>query len=983
MSIFRFASCYFLSCCFWLSSFFALAQHTQTYQQADLAFRNGIQLFEKQLFSAAKQQFATYLQQAENTHALQAEYYQLLCALQLKEPEMEGKIKDFAARYAGSLQVILLYRQTANYFFEQQDYDNTIAYYTPVAANKLQTPEDFQAAFQLGYAYFEKKKYDEALEKFAAVKQNENTYTSAACYYSGAIYFLQKIDNEAISNLEKAQTSAQYQAAAEGILPLIYYRQGRYNEVIEFVKRIENRGEQPNEKLLLVAANSCYEKQDFQQATNYFESYAQTAKNLEKSTKYRFAFSSAEVGKNNQAIDFFSQVAEGQDSLAQNAAYNLGILYLDTQNKPLAINAFDKVRKMTFDIKLEEQSAWNYAKLSFELKDFSNTIRACEFFLQKYPNSPHEDDISHLLTESYLFAGNYTEALSYLDKVATKSKKMQAAYQRLAYNQAVELFNADNYAKAEDLLRKSLKFQSNKDLANSAYYWLGEMYSYQEKYDSALVYYNRLNSSSAVYQEAFYGKGYAAYNLKDYETAKRNFEQYLAVGTQPQNKADAKLRLADCYFVAKDYEAALDNYAEAEQKQGADLEYLYYQKATVLANQEKPDEALRYLDKLLVQYPNSKYYELALFRKGLVHFDHNSKGAALAVFSDLITQKPQSSLVPDALLKRAICYQLQNEQEKAITDYTQLLKQHSAHATAEEAIQALQDLNEKGYHIPDYEELSNNFSNANPNSKAAVAGEYNTAKANYDNGNYARAINALQNFTKKYPDSEFTPDAFYFLGMSYDQSQAYDNALFAFSKVRGSYEIRALQRAAEIEYLRNNYLNAQVKYEAMLKNPTINKRYEGNALAGLLQCNFQQKNYDKVKDLANQLYNKNHTKAWSMADLYLAKIMIEKGETAPALLQLQKTVQTAQDQYGAEAQYLMGVLLRQQKKYEESTKALIEVRNKYVNYTAWLYEAFLLIADNYVSLNNKFQAKATLQSVIDAAADEKIKEKARQKLAGL
>jgi predicted negative regulator of RcsB-dependent stress response len=117
-----------------------------------------------------------------------------------------------------------------------------------------------------------------------------------------------------------------------------------------------------------------------------------------------------------------------------------------------------------------------------------------------------------------------------------------------------------------------------------------------------------------------------------------------------------------------------------------------------------------------------------------------------------------------------------------------------------------------------------------------------------------------------------------------------------------------------------------------------------------------------------------------MADLYLAKTMIEKEEMAAALLQLQKTTQAAQDIYGAEAQYTIGLLLRKQKKYEESTKALIEVRNKYVNYTTWLYEAFLLIADNYVDLNNKFQAKATLQSIIDNSADEKVKEKARQKL---
>jgi TolA-binding protein len=957
------------------------SQQTQTYAAADLSFRNGITLLDKQLFGAAKQQFLSYLAQKPTpTQTLQAEYYAILCDLHLQEENIANKVQDFANRYGGSLQSILLYQQAANYFFVKSDYENTIFYANAIENQQPISEDDYQTAFQLGYAYFMKGNYDKALNKFNVVKQQENRFTAASNYYAGYIYFLQNNDNEAISNLEKATTEKNYREEADKILPLIYYRQGRYNDVISYGKNIESKGEQLSEKTLLLMGNSYYEKQDFVQAAKYLDSYVQFVPKIDRNTAYRFGFALAEVRDTEKATLYFTQVAEGKDSLAQNAAYNLGILYLESPNKQLAVNAFEKVRTMEQDKKLQEQGALNYAKINYELKDFPKTIQACNFFLQNFANSPHEDDINNLLTDSYLNSGNYAQALAYLEKIPTKSKKMQVAYQRISYNQAVEFFNADKYKEAENLLRKSLKHQPNKDLANTANYWLGEIYSYEEKYDSALVYYNRLTANSTVFYEAFYGKGYAAYNLKDYETAKGNFEKYIASGNNEQNKADAQLRLADCYFVAKDYENALVQYNQAEVIKGADLEYLAYQKGVALANQGKPDEALQYLDKVLVQYPNSKYYEAALYRKGVVSFDHHNKTVAITHFSKLLNERPQSVLVPDALAKRAICYQLQNEQEKAMEDFVLILQNHATHPAAEDAIQALQDLQEKGYQIPNYEALTEKFTTINPNSKAAMNGDYNAAKANYDNANYARAINALQNFVKKYPDSELAPDAFYFLAMSYDQSADYENALFAFSKVKGNYEIRALQRAAEIEYQRNNYFNANLKYDLMLKNPTLAKRYEGNALAGMMLCNFQLKNYEKVKDLANQLYNKNHTKFWSMADLYLAKTMIEKEEMAAALLQLQKTTQAAQDIYGAEAQYTIGLLLRKQKKYEESTKALIEVRNKYVNYTTWLYEAFLLIADNYIDLNNKFQAKATLQSIIDNSADEKVKEKARQKL---
>jgi hypothetical protein len=51
------------------------------------------------------------------------------------------------------------------------------------------------------------------------------------------------------------------------------------------------------------------------------------------------------------------------------------------------------------------------------------------------------------------------------------------------------------------------------------------------------------------------------------------------------------------------------------------------------------------------------------------------------------------------------------------------------------------------------------------------------------------------------------------------------------------------------------------------------------------------------------------------------------------------------------------------------------------NYDYWLAKSFILLADNYVKLKDNFQAKATLQSVLDNyKADDDIIPTATEKL---
>lgn len=80
---------------------------------------------------------------------------------------------------------------------------------------------------------------------------------------------------------------------------------------------------------------------------------------------------------------------------------------------------------------------------------------------------------------------------------------------------------------------------------------------------------------------------------------------------------------------------------------------------------------------------------------------------------------------------------------------------------------------------------------------------------------------------------------------------------------------------------------------------------------------------------------------------------------------------------------MIALILYQQKQYKQSYETLIGLTNDFSSYEEWVGKAYLLIADNFIGLDNLFQAKATLQSIMDNFPLEHIRDQAKMKFAEL
>jgi TolA-binding protein len=92
---------------------------------------------------------------------------------------------------------------------------------------------------------------------------------------------------------------------------------------------------------------------------------------------------------------------------------------------------------------------------------------------------------------------------------------------------------------------------------------------------------------------------------------------------------------------------------------------------------------------------------------------------------------------------------------------------------------------------------------------------------------------------------------------------------------------------------------------------------------------------------------------------------------------------TARDEYGAEAKYRLAEIFYQTRQYRQCYETLISLNTDFAAYEEWVGRSYLLLADNFVAMNDRFNAKATLQSLVDRFPLMHIREEAKRKLAEL
>lgn len=971
------------------------AQSSYTQQEEEQLFRKAIELSEQGNYNAARLAYQDFLLKVPvtSTRRVEAEYGMSSAALRAGNKDGEALALRFIEDYPVHPKTNATRLELAQSFYQSQKYAKAISYFSKVDFITLTQEQQMQGKFQFAYCYFTERKLTEALLYFNQVKFSEHPYTAAANYYAGFIEYGEARYDEALTDLRRAETNEAYSTIVPYLIASVYYRKAQYNELLAYAEKVRmNEAIKNRRELLLLVAEAHYAKDDFSKAALVYAECIQDKTLGDAGVWYRAGLSNDKAGNKKEAIRLLEFAASSNDPVSFVASYQLGIVYLQQSEKAYAVNAFDRARKAE-DKNIAEQAQFNYAKVLYDQGQSDPAIVEFERYLNDYSSGYFVNDTRELLAQAYVNGNNYNKAIEYIEALPRKSAVTEQAYQKATFLKGSEYFNNNSYPEAISLFTKSLSFPRDEKYVQRASYWAAEALAIQKRYTEAEALYRQSiqhgDADLPLQLQANYGLGYVLYNQKKFDKALPCFNEYVKkTSKQAALYADAMLRLADCHYIAKNFDEALSYYNQYKQFNGGDMDFVFLQAGLIYGIQGKYTESRNQLGTLLSTFPSSRYRAEAMYQRAQFDIEQGDYSKAIEGLSQLLSTERTSPYTPYAYARRAASYFNTKEYVKTIEDYAQLIKLYPSHPLAQEVLLPLQEALDLTGKSSEFDTFLAAVKKANPDNTGLESVEFETAKKMYFNEQYEKAITSFQTFASSYPQSALLPEGNYYIGESYYRLRKWEQAVLVYSELRKlpnfAFASRVASRLADANYKLGKYEEAVENYH-YFEQYALTKKDQYTALSGLMESFYLLAQYDSSDVYARQILEQGaiNAGAENKASLYLGKSAMARGDYDGAEDEFLNTLNAARDEFGAEAKYHLATIFFFRKDYKQCYETLISLNRDFAAYDHWVGKSFLLLSDNYLAQEEIFQAKATLQSLVDNFPEQSVKDEAALKLKAL
>lgn len=976
------------------------AQQTRSLPDFAAQFRQAETLYELEKYAAARPLFEAIADPASGADPLiriQALYYTALCAVKLDHKDAEFLLEDFLAKHGeSSLRNQAMFR-LGLLQFQKKSYRNALRSFSGVDERALNNKELAELYFKRGFCYLRQDDLVQARQNFNQLRGTQTDYTVPATYYFAHLSYKDGDYSKALQDFEMLKSEKAYSAVIPLYIVHIHYKLGEYDKVIE--KGVPLYSSERNKQNLEVGrmiGDSYYRLGNYKEALNLLEFYFNNSRrrpNREESYQLGYLYYKNE--KFQEAIRYLQPAVGANDSISQFAFYHLAGAYLKTDQKNYASNAFNSAYRLPFNQAIREESLFNYARLSLEISinPYNESLKALNQYLEDFPNGRRRNEALTYLVHLYLSTNNYREALASIENIKDRDQRLNEAYQKITYNRGIELFNDRDYFNAVAMFRKSQDHPIDKDIQANSVFWTGESYYRLSQPELATTYYNRFLAlpnarKLPLFYVAHYNMGYVWFQQKKYAQAVQSFNSFLSNQERENKKmvSDAILRIGDSHFISKRYQEAIQQYEKAAGINPGEADYATFQKARALGALGSQEIKIATLRPFLREFSSSPYAPEAFYEMGNTSLILNKNAEALQYFNSLIQNYPSSNFGRIALMKIGLVHYNNNDTDRAIETFKKIAQDYPGSTEAYEALNLMRNIYVDLNRVDEFIAYSNNLSFARVSDREQDSLIYVAAFNKYMDGNCPSAKTGFVSYLNRFPQGFYSLNANFYKAecefRANNTGEALKNYEAVIERPRSEFTERSLQRAARINQNMNNHARAREQF-TQLEQVAANPANRIEAITGQLFTSYQLDDHQAVLLAANKLLKDSRVPETSLAEIHLTagKSAMILQQDAKALESFRQAIRLSpRGNFGAEANYHLASVLFRQQKTTEAENAIFDLAANFASYDYWVASGFILLSDIYVQTGNIFQARQTLQSVIENHQGDTLREHARKKL---
>ncbi len=181
------------------------AQKTQVYTQPEEIYYHAVELYDKELFGPAIEEFELYTSKSNTDELLKekATIYGLMSHMQLDHNHYDRKLDRYLKKNPETALHNLALFELGNFYFNNRKFKKSAKYFESLQISNL--PKEYweEANFKMGYAFFRTKDYDKSKAHFNKIRNQQGEYYTEANYFYGYMCYKEKEFDCALKSFQR------------------------------------------------------------------------------------------------------------------------------------------------------------------------------------------------------------------------------------------------------------------------------------------------------------------------------------------------------------------------------------------------------------------------------------------------------------------------------------------------------------------------------------------------------------------------------------------------------------------------------------------------------------------------------------------------------------------------------------------------------------------------------------------------------------